>query len=102
MIEDYKAYNNLPQQDKESAMAKAAENSNTNEDTLIAQTDQVESLLSTIHSDLGTIHTDLTNLKTALEYILSTAGNIYSRQATIDSDIKAQGQAIVAAINGQQ
>lgn len=91
MIENYEQYNNQPQQDKESMIAKAAENSNTNEGTLISQTDQVESLLSEISGKLSTLHSDLTTLHSDLGTLNTTTGQV-------KSEVTTQGQAIVAAI----
>ena len=101
MIEDYKVYNNLPQQDKESAMAKAAENSNTNEGTLIEQTDEVESLLSTISSQLTTLHNDMTTLNNSLGTIHSDLVTLNTTTGQVKSEVTTQGQAIVAAIQEQ-
>lgn len=91
MIENYEQYNNQPQQDKESMIAKAAENSNTNEGTLISQTDQVESLLTEISGKLSTLHSDLTTLHSDLGTLNTTTGQV-------KSEVTTQGQAIVAAI----
>ncbi len=55
----YKEYNNYSQQDKDSMRTLAADTSNANESTIISQTDQVESLLSTIISRLETLHADV-------------------------------------------
>lgn len=95
MINNYKEYNNLGQQDKESAIAKAAENSNSNENTIIANTDQVEGLLSDILADvsnhLATIEGKLDNIE----------GEITTVKTAVDGttqEVTRQGQAIVQAI----
>lgn len=98
MIENYKEYNNLSQQNKESAIAKAAENSNTNEGALIANTDQVEGLLSDILADvsnhLAVIEGKLDNIEGEITTV-KTAVNGTTQEVT------RQGQAIVQAIQGQ-
>lgn len=95
MINNYKEYNNLGQQDKESAIAKAAENSNSNENTIIANTDQVEGLLSDILADV-------TNHLAVIEGKLdSIEGEITTVKTAVDGttqEVTRQGQAIVQAI----
>lgn len=56
---DYKQYNNYSEQDKDSMRTDADIKSNQNEQTLISQTDQVESLLSDVKSLLGDVKTAL-------------------------------------------
>lgn len=51
----YKDYNNYSQQDKDSMRTDSSIKSNTNESTIISQTDQVESLLTDIKNLLTTI-----------------------------------------------
>lgn len=95
MIENHEQYNNVPQQDKESMIAKAAENSNSNENTIIANTDQVEGLLSDILADvsnhLATIEGKLDNIEGEITTV-KTAVNGTTQEVT------RQGQAIVQAI----
>ena len=95
MTEDYKEYNNYSQKEKESMMAANTTTSNQNEATIIGDVDDVETLL-------GDIKTELANIKSEVTAIKTTAGNIYSRQDTINTSVNTQGQAIVAAIQGQQ
>ena len=115
MIENYKQYNNLPQKDKESAIAKAAENSNTNENTLIANTDEVESLLRTVISKLETLNANTDTIEAKLDSIDGHVDDVETKLNTIESDlttinssvqgttneVASQGQAIVQAIQGQ-
>lgn len=98
MIENYEQYNNQPQQDKESMIAKAAENSNTNEGTLISQTDQVESLLTEISGKLSTLHSDLSTLHSDLNTLHSDLGTLNTTTGQVKSEVTTQGQAIVTAI----
>ncbi len=51
----YKDYNNYSQQDKDSMRTDSSIKSNTNESTIISQTDQVESVLTEIKNLLTTI-----------------------------------------------
>lgn len=51
----YKDYNNYSQQDKDSMRTDSSIKSNTNESTIISQTDQVEPLLTDIKNLLTTI-----------------------------------------------
>lgn len=67
---DYKQYNNYSEQDKDSMRTDADIKSNQNEQTLIGQTDQVESLLTNIKSllsdiktSLGTVNNNLTTIE---------------------------------------
>lgn len=95
MATGYKDYNNYSQQDKESMMAYAADTSNTNETTIIAQTDQVESLLSSLVAKLDTLAGKIDTLN----------GKIDTLDGSVDlttAEVKTQGEAIVAAINNQQ
>lgn len=101
MIEDYKAYNNLPQQDKESAIAKAAENSNANESTLITQTDDVESMLQTIIQKLDTIDGHVDQVEGKMDTIEADLIDIKSGVGGTTLEVTTQGQAIVQAIQGQ-
>lgn len=112
MIENYEQYNNQPQQDKESMIAKAAENSNTNEGTLIANTDEVKSLLrtliqkvealnlntDTIEGKLDTIDEHVVANGTVLGTIDSGVTDINSSVQDTTHEVTTQGQAIVQAI----
>ena len=115
MINNYKEYNNLGQQDKESAIAKAAENSNTNEGTLIANTDEVESLLRTVISKLETLNANTDTIEAKLDSIDGHVDGVENKLDTMEGDlttinssvggvtneVTTQGQAIVQAIQGQ-
>ena len=62
----YKDYNNYSQQDKDSMRTDADIKSNTNEQTLISQTDQVEALLGDIKTALATLKTAVDDVKAAV------------------------------------
>ena len=62
----YKDYNNYSQQDKDSMRTDADIKSNTNEQTLISQTDQVEALLGDIKTALATLKTAVDGVKAAV------------------------------------
>jgi len=112
MIENYEQYNDKPQQDKESMIAKAAENSNTNEGTLITNTDEVESLLrtliqkiealdlntDTIEGKLDTIDEHVVANGTTLGTMESSLTDINSSVQDATHEVTTQGQAIVQAI----
>lgn len=72
---DYKQYNNYSEQDKDSMRTEADIKSNQNEQTLIGQTDQVESLLTNIKSLLG-------DIKTALGTVNNNLTTIEGKQDT--------------------
>ncbi len=72
---DYKQYNNYSEQDKDSMRTDADIKSNQNEQTLIGQTDQVESLLTNIKSLLG-------DIKTALGTVNNNLTTIEGKQDT--------------------
>lgn len=72
---DYKQYNNYSEQDKDSMRTDADIKSNQNEQTLISQTDQVESLLTNIKSLLG-------DIKTALGTVNNNLTTIEGKQDT--------------------
>lgn len=81
----YKDYNNYSQQDKDSMRTDADIKSNTNEQTLISQTDQVESLLADVKSLLGDIKTALgtvNNNLTTIEGKQDTAKGVLDTIAT--------------------
>ena len=59
----YKDYNNYSQQDKDSMRTEAGIKSNTNEEAIISQTDQVEALLGDIKTALATVNTNLTTIQ---------------------------------------
>lgn len=71
----YKDYNNYSQQDKDSMRTDADIKSNQNEQTLIGQTDQVESLLANVKSLLG-------DIKTALGTVNNNLTTIEGKQDT--------------------
>ena len=71
----YKEYNNYSQQDKDSMRTLAADTSNTNESTIISQTDQVESLLSTIITRLETLHADVDQVETKIDAVKTAVQN---------------------------
>lgn len=71
----YKDYNNYSEQDKDSMRTLAANTSNANESTIISQTDQVESLLSTIITRLETLHADVDQVESKLDAIKTSVQN---------------------------
>lgn len=71
----YKDYNNYSEQDKDSMRTLAANTSNANESTIISQTDQVESLLSTVIARLETLHTDVDQVESKLDAIKTSVQN---------------------------
>lgn len=71
----YKDYNNYSEQDKDSMRTLAADTSNANESTIISQTDQVESLLSTIITRLETLHADVDQVESKLDAIKTSVQN---------------------------
>lgn len=71
----YKDYNNYSEQDKDSMRTLAADTSNANESTIISQTDQVESLLSTIIARLGTLHADVDQVETKIDAVKTAVQN---------------------------
>lgn len=71
----YKDYNNYSEQDKDSMRTLAADTSNTNESTIISQTDQVESLLSTVITRLETLHADVDQVESKLDAIKTSVQN---------------------------
>lgn len=71
----YKDYNNYSEQDKDSMRTLAADTSNANESTIISQTDQVESLLSTVIARLETLHTDVDQVESKLDAIKTSVQN---------------------------
>ena len=71
----YKEYNNYSQQDKDSMRTLAADTSNANESTIISQTDQVESLLSTIITRLETLHADVDQVESKLDAVKTAVQN---------------------------
>lgn len=95
MVEDYKVYNNYSEKEKESMMAANSTTSNQNESTLIANTDQVEGLLSDILADvsnhLAVIEGKLDSIEGEI-ITVKTAVNGTTQEVTL------QGQAIVQAL----
>lgn len=97
----YKDYNNYSQQDKDSMRTDADIKSNANEQTLISQTDQVESLLGSIHADVDQV-----------ESLIAGDGESSGTHGRLDTIIANQGlilqaiddakTAIVNAISNQQ
>lgn len=71
----YKDYNNYSEQDKDSMRTLAADTSNANESTIISQTDQVESLLSTIITRLETLHADVDQVETKIDAVKTAVQN---------------------------
>ena len=71
----YKEYNNYSQQDKDSMRTLAADTSNANESTIISQTDQVESLLSTVIARLETLHADVDQVETKIDAVKTAVQN---------------------------
>lgn len=71
----YKDYNNYSEQDKDSMRTLAADTSNANESTIISQTDQVESLLSTIITRLETLHADVDQVETKVDAVKTAVQN---------------------------
>lgn len=71
----YKEYNNYSEQDKDSMRTLAADTSNANESTIISQTDQVESLLSTVIARLETLHADVDQVESKLDAVKTSVQN---------------------------
>ena len=71
----YKDYNNYSEQDKDSMRTLAADTSNANESTIISQTDQVESLLSTVITRLETLHADVDQVETKIDAVKTAVQN---------------------------
>lgn len=71
----YKDYNNYSEQDKDSMRTLAANTSNANESTIISQTDQVESLLSTVIARLETLHADVDQVETKIDAVKTAVQN---------------------------
>lgn len=115
MAQDYKEFNKYSQQDKDSMRTSAAAQSNANENTLIGNTDEVESLLRTLIQKIETISTNTDAVESKLDLLIEHVDDLESgldaansSLTTIDSSVKdtshevtAQGQAIVQAIQGQ-
>lgn len=98
MTTGYKQYNNYSQQDKDSMRTLAADTSNANETTLINQTDQVESLLSSVIKELQDVDANTDAIETKLDTL---AGYVDGIEGKLDSVITAVQEAdahIVAAI----
>lgn len=74
-LPNYEDYNNYSEQDKDSMRTLASDKSNDNETTLINQTDQVESLLSTIITRLETLHADVDQVESKLDSIKTSVQN---------------------------
>lgn len=75
MATSYKDYNNYSQQDKDSMRTLAADTSNTNEETLISQTDNVETLLSTIITKLETIDGHVDQVESKIDAVKTATQN---------------------------
>ena len=71
----YKDYNNYSEQDKDSMRTLAAGTSNANESTIISQTDQVKSLLSTVIARLETLHADVDQVETKIDAVKTAVQN---------------------------
>ena len=69
MPNTYQTYNNYSQRDKESMRTEAAIKSSASGDTLVTQTDQVESLLTDIKNALTTIQGKQDAAKSVLDTI---------------------------------
>ena len=78
----YKDYNNYSQQDKDSMRTEADIKSNTNEETIISQTDQVETLLGDIKTALATVNTKLTTIAGKIDTVNTNLGTIQGKQDT--------------------
>lgn len=78
----YKDYNNYSQQDKDSMRTEADIKSNTNEETIISQTDQVETLLGDIKTALATVNTNLTTIAGKIDTVNTNLGTIQGKQDT--------------------
>jgi len=79
---DYKQYNNYSEQDKDSMRTDADIKSNTNEETIISQTDQVETLLGDIKTALATVNTNLTTIAGKIDTVNTNLGTIQGKQDT--------------------
>lgn len=78
----YKDYNNYSQQDKDSMRTEADIKSNTNEETIISQTDQVETLLGDIKTALAAVNTNLTTIAGKIDTVNTNLGTIQGKQDT--------------------
>ena len=78
----YKDYNNYSQQDKDSMRTEADIKSNTNEEAIISQTDQVETLLGDIKTALATVNTKLTTIAGKIDTVNTNLGTIQGKQDT--------------------
>lgn len=95
MPDTYKQYNNYSQQDKDSMRTEADIASNTNEQTLISQTDQVESLLGDIKTLLGDVKTALGQIKTSVD---NTKTSVDAVKTSVDNT-KTAVDDVKAAVN---
>lgn len=105
MATGYKQYNNYSEQDKDSMRTLAADTSNTNETTLIGQTDELESLVKATNSKLDDIkaYTDgveakLDTLANKLDTLASYVDGIEGKLDTINTSVGNADTHIVAAI----
>lgn len=78
----YKDYNNYSQQDKDSMRTEADIKSNANEEAIISQTDQVETLLGDIKTALATVNTKLTTIAGKIDTVNTNLGIIQGKQDT--------------------
>ena len=95
MAEDYKEYNNYSEKEKESMMAANSTTSNQNENTLIANTDQVEGLLSDILADFSN---HLATIEGKLDSIEGETTAVKTAVNGTTQEVPLQGQAIVQAL----
>lgn len=98
---DYKQYNNYSEQDKDSMRTDADIKSNQNEQTLISQTDQVESLLSNVKSLLGDVKTALGTVNDNLVTLQGKTDTTNNGLTTIAGKIDTTNKGITA-IQGKQ
>ena len=96
MAKDYKYYNNFAQQDKDSMRTAMDEKSNENEATLIAQTDDVESLLGTVIARLESLMAYTDTIEAKLQSIIDNTDQLETK---VDGTTTAVGNAQVAIVN---
>lgn len=101
MPDTYKQYNNYSQQDKDSMRTEADIASNANEQTLISQTDQVESLLADVKSLLGDVKAALGTVNTNLVTLQGKVDTTNTDLTTIAGKIDTTNTGITA-IEGKQ
>lgn len=100
-LPNYKDYNNYPEQDKDSMRTHALDKSNDNEETIIGQTDQVETLLSTIITKLETLHADVDQVETKLNTLHTDVDQVEAKIDAVNTSVQNADTHIVAAIQSQ-